>query len=150
MSEATNKPPIWFWIIAITLLLWGMMGLFVFYDFVVSTPESMAKYVEAGTYSQAYANHLLATPAWVTAVFALAVLTGALGALCLVLRRTLSLPLYVASLLFIIVLHGNTFLIAKAHKLMSSGQIGMEGVVFSLGVLAVWISRKARNNNWLK
>ena len=40
-----------------------------------------AKYVASGTYSQAYADYLLGTPAWSTAVFALAVCSGALGAL---------------------------------------------------------------------
>ena len=150
MAEATNKPPIWFWIIAIILLLWGMMGIYVYYDYVTSTPESMAIYVETGTYSQAYADHLLAEPAWSTAVFALAVCSGILGAICLVLRRTLAVPLYMFSLLFVTISIGKMFLLDKLHNLMSGGQIGMEAVVFGLGVLAVWISRKAKNNNWIK
>ena len=150
MSETTSKPPIWFWVIAVILALWGLMGLYVYYDFVTSTPESMAKYVEAGTYTRAYADSLLETPAWSTAVFALAVCSGALGALSLILRKSWSVPLYMASLLFVIISLGNMFLLDKVHKLMSGGQIGMEGVVFCLGVLAVWVSRKAKKENWLK
>lgn len=149
MTETTSKPPIWFWILAIILLLWGMMGMYVYYDFATSSPESMAKYVAAGTYSQAYANYLLAEPAWSTAVFALAVCTGILGALCLVLRRNWAVPLYMLSLLFIIISLSKMFLLDKVHNLMSGGQIGMEGVVFCLGVLAVWISKKAKNEDWL-
>ena len=150
MTELTNKPAIWFWVIAIILALWGLMGLWVYYDFVISTPETMAKYVASGTYSQAYADYLLGTPAWSTAVFALAVCSGALGALCLVLRRTWAVFLYMLSLLFITISLGNMFLVDKVHTVMSNGQIGMEAVVFSLGLLAVWVSKKAKNKTWLK
>ena len=150
MSETTNKPPIWFWILTVILLLWGMIGMYVYYGFVTSTPESMSKYVTTGTYSQAYANYLLAEPAWSTAVFALAVCTGILGALCLILRRAWAVPLYTLSLLFIIISLSKMFLLDKVHNLMSSGQVGMEGIVFCLGILAVWISRKAKKENWLK
>ncbi len=150
MTETSNKPPRWFWILTVILLLWGMMGMYVYYDFVTSSPESMAKYVTAGTYSQAYADYLLAEPTWSAAVFALAVSTGILGALCMVLRRAWAVPLYMLSLLFIIISLSKMFILDKAHNLMSGGQIGMEGVVFSLGVLAVWVSRKAKNENWLR
>lgn len=151
MTETnTVKPPIWFWVIVAILVLWGMMGMYVYYDYVTSTPESMAKYVTDGTYSQAYVDYFLSSPAWATAVFALAVFSGALGALCLLLRRNWAVPLYMISLFFVVISIGNMFIIDKAHKLMSGGQIGMEGVVFCLAVLAVWISRKAKNSNWLK
>jgi len=150
MGETTNKLPIWFWILTVILLLWGMMGMFVYYDFVTSTPESMAKYVADGTYSQAYADYLLATPTWSTAVFAIAVSSGILGAISLVFRRNWAVPLYMISLLFIVISLFDMFVLDKVHKLMSTGQVGMEGVVLGLGILAVWISRTAKNKHWLK
>jgi len=123
--------------------------MYVYYDFVISTPESMGKYVTDGTYSQAYADYLLATPAWATAVFALAVFSGALGALLLVLRRKWAFPLYGFSLLMISISFGKSFIIDKAQTRMSGGQIGMEVVVFLLGVLGIWIAHTAKNKNWL-
>jgi hypothetical protein len=149
MTDTTNTPPIWFWILTVILLLWGMMGMYVYYDFVTSTPESMAKYIEAGTYSQAYADYLLAEPTWSAAVFALAVTSGFLGAVSLLLRRSWAAPLYMLSLLFISISLGKMFLLDKAHTMMSGGQVGMEGIVFLLGVLAVWVSRTANNKDWL-
>ncbi len=149
MAETTNKPPIWYWIIAVILLVWGLMGIWIFYDFISTTPESMAKYVADGAFSQAYADHLMSTPAWATAVFALAVFTGALGALCLVLRRAWSVPLYMLSLLFIVISLINTFLITKAHKLMGTGQIAMEMLVLVLGGFALWFAITAKRKNWL-
>jgi len=149
MSDTTNKPPIWYWIITVILLLWGLMGVWIFYDFIASTPETMAKYVADGAFSQAYADHLMSTPAWATAVFGLAVFTGALGALCLLMRRTWSVPLYMLSLLFIVISHINTFAMAKAHKIMAGGQIGMEMVVLALGLFALWFALTAKRKNWL-
>lgn len=150
METKDNALPIWFWVLAVILLLWGLMGAWVYYDFAVSTPESMAKYVADGVYTQEYADSLLNTPAWHTAVFAIAVFSGLLGALCLVLRRAWAVPLYMISLLCVIISLFFMFVIAKSHTMMSGGQIGMEGVVFALGVLGVWFARKAKANGWLK
>ena len=149
MSETTNKPPIWYWIVTVILLLWGLMGIWVFYDFISSTPQSMAKYVTDGAISQAYADHLMSIPAWATAVFAVAVFTGGLGALCLLMRRTWSVSLYMLSLLFIVISHINTFVMAKAHKLMGGGQIGMEMLVLVFGLFALWFAVTAKRKSWL-
>ncbi len=103
MTEVNdNKLPIWFWICTIILVLWALMGMFVYYDFATTTSEKMAKYIANGVYSQGYADSLAAAPAWSTAVFALAVFTSALGALGLVLRKHWAALLYTVSLVFVI------------------------------------------------
>ena len=57
MTEVNdNKLPIWFWICTIILVLWALMGMFVYYDFVTTTSEKMAKYIADGVYSQGYAD----------------------------------------------------------------------------------------------
>lgn len=150
MEANDNKLPVWFWVITGFLVLWGLMGVWVYYDFATSTPESMAKYIADGVYTQAYADSLLNTPVWHTAIFAMAVLSGLLGALCLVLRRVWAVPLYVISLLCIVISFFYMFVVVKSHTMMSGGQIGMEGVVFALGILGVWFSRMAKAKRWLR
>lgn len=151
MTEVNgNKLPIWFWICTIILVLWGLMGMYVYYDFVTMTPETIADYVSSGSFTQAYADSLANTPMWATSAFALAVFTGALGALCLLLRKRWAALLYTASLIFIVISLADMFLIRKLHTMMSGGQIGMEGVVLLLGLFAFWFARKGKANGWLK
>lgn len=145
-----NKLPVWFWICTIILVIWGLVGMYVYYDFVTATPEKMAKYVTDGMYTQAYVDSLANTPAWATAVFALAVFTGALGALMLLLRKQLAVLLYMLSLIFIVISLADMFILRKVHTTMNSGQIGMECVVLLLGVFAFWFSRKSKSNGWIK
>ena len=123
--------------------------MYVYYDFVTTTPETLAKYVADGELSQGYVDGLMNTPTWATAVFALAVFTGALGALCLVLRKSWALIFYALSLLFILLSFVDMFIIRKLHVDMTSAQIGMEGVVLLLGIFAFWFSRKSKSNGWL-
>ena len=149
-SENDNKLPIWFWICTMILALWGLMGMYVYYDFVTMTPETIADYVSSGNYTQAYADSLANTPMWATSVFALAVFTGALGALCLLLRKHWATLFYTLSLVFVVISLVHMFLLEKVHTMMSGGQIGMEGVVLLLGLFAFWFSRKSKANGWLK
>ncbi len=145
-----NNVPIWFWICAVILALWGLMGMYVYYDFVTTTPEKMAKHVMDGMYTQGYADSLENTPAWATAVFALAVFIGAFGALMLLMRKRVAPIMYMFSLIFIIMSLTDMFVLRKVHTMMSGGQIGMEAVVLLLGIFAVWFSRKSKAHGWLK
>ncbi len=145
-----NKPGKLYWIVTGVLVLWGLMGLWVFYDFMTATPESLAKYVEKGTYTQAYVDYYNGFPMWHTVVFGIAIFSGALGALSLVLRRAWAAPLYALSLLMVTLSTFATFAIDKAHTMMSGGQIAMSGVVVALGILALWFSKTSKARAWLK
>lgn len=152
MADADGSAPgKLYWIITGVLVLWGLMGLWVLYDFINATPESMAEYVKKGAFTQDYADYYLnGSKTWQTAVFTIAVISGALGALCLVLRRAWAVPLYVLSLLMIIASLFGMFVIDKAHAVMSGGQIAMEVVVLALGLFSVWFARKKKAKGWLK
>ncbi len=76
------KPPVLFWIISVIALLWNLMGCFqwfVEYNF-WKNPASRDVLPEAmrGLYDQ--------TPAWTYVVFALAVITGVLGCIGLLME----------------------------------------------------------------
>lgn len=150
-ATTERKPGKLYWIITGLLVLWGLMGLWVFYDFTAATPESMAKYVADGTYTQAYADYYTSgSPLWHTVVFAIAVISGALGALGLLLCRAWAVPLYIVSLLCIIISLFSMFGLDKLHTVMSGGQIAMQGVVLALGLFSAWFARKKKAKGWLK
>ena len=145
MSETSgSKPPTLFWVISAGLMIWALIGVMVYIGSVSATPENMAEYVSSGEFTQEYVDYVLGQPAWATAVFALAVFSGLLGAICLLLRKAWAVPLYIASLAFIIISMIKGFLLDGAASVMTGGQIGMEVVVVLLGIFAVWFSRKKK------
>jgi hypothetical protein len=87
----TNKPGIAFWIISVIALIWNLMGVnaYLMQAFRVEsaleemTPEQLAL--------------LDTTPAWVTALFAIAVFAGALGCIALLMRKKMAVLLLTVS-----------------------------------------------------
>ncbi|PHR57440.1 MAG: hypothetical protein COA43_12140 [Robiginitomaculum sp.] len=151
MSEhIVNKPSVWFWVLTVILALWALMGLWVFYDFMTTTPEKMAKYVVDGTYTQAYVEYYNDFPIWHTVVFGIAIFSSAFGALGLVLRRAWAAPLFTLSLVCVVISTFATHAIDKAHTMMSTGQTAMSGVVLGLAILAFWHAKKSKAKGWLK
>ena len=85
----TNTIPSWFKAVAITALIWNLLGVVAFVLQMMITPEILAELPAA---EQAlYAN----IPSWVTAAFAVAVFSGVLGSLFLLMKKSISTPLLV-------------------------------------------------------
>ena len=92
MTEA-NKPNTAFWIVGVIALIWNGMGVMSYLGSVYMTEEMRAAYT---------AEQLAvmdSAPAWLTGVYALAVFLGLLGALLLLLKRKLAVPVFGISLL---------------------------------------------------
>ena len=101
MNDASAKPPTWFWIMSILILLWGAMGVFAFYTDVTMSEEMLAAMDD-------YDRRMyLGRPAWFATVYGLAtwggflggvallavVMVGTIGRPRLVRRRLLCLPI---------------------------------------------------------
>lgn len=71
--NSTQKPPIWFWIVAIIGLIWNGMGVNHYLQQAYNT-ESFRN-----MYTQEQLDIAANTPSWVTAAFAIAVFAGFLG-----------------------------------------------------------------------
>lgn len=96
--------PRFFFVIAVILLLWNLMGVVAFVGEYTMDLDALAKTDPVG------ARIFTAMPGWLWVVFALAVGSGTLGALALLLRRSAAVPLFVISLAAVIVQFGYTFL----------------------------------------
>lgn len=96
--------PRFFFVIAVILLLWNLMGVVAFVGEYTMDLDALAKTDPVG------ARIFAAMPGWLWVVFALAVGSGTLGALALLLRRSAAVPLFVISLAAVIVQFGYTFL----------------------------------------
>ena len=87
MTILKNKPAVWFWIIAVMLLLWNIMGLIAFLAEAL-TPELITE-----TFNQQQMDMYRNRPVWYMYNFALAVFTGTFSCIMLLARRKFAVTL---------------------------------------------------------
>ncbi len=128
-----------FWVIGAITLIWNVMGAI---NFIVQmNPESLAAYRETER------AIIEGRPAWATAGFAIAVFGGALGSVLLLLRKSISIYLFVASLLGVIA--------AQVHTLSIDVDFGLGeilGIILMPLLVAgflIWYAKQAQSKRWL-
>lgn len=145
MSTASVSPrPGWFRVAAILFLLWNLFGIFMFYSQYTMSPDQIAALPQA---QQTLWNNM---PSWMWIVYGVAVFSGALGALMLVLNKRLALPLFVVSLIAIVVQFAQVFLPGGALELMGPAMaLPMPACITAVALLQVWVTRKAIARGWI-
>lgn len=144
MSESTSQLcPRWYWIVAGVGLVWNLMGVMAYIAQVTMTPEAMAELPEA--------ERLLyeATPAWANGAFAIAVFGGALGCLALLLKKVWAVPLFIISLLGILVQMFYAFFMSNSFEVFGPGSAIMPGMVILIAIYLVWFARMAKTRGWI-
>jgi hypothetical protein len=141
----TNKPKLWFWIIAVFAVLWNAYGVAAYLLTAYKVESAMAAFTEEQL------ELVNAQPAWLTGVFALAVFSGLLGSIFLLLRRKFAIFLFGLSLLCVLIQ-----MIAEWLTTPKIEVFGVpEGVVLPLVIIIVAIflyyySKGAKQKGWLK
>lgn len=138
------KPPLWFWIAGVVLLLWGLMGVVFFQMDVAMTSADLAKL-------DPYDRQLYASrPSWLIATYGVAVWAGLLGSVLLLLRRSWARSLYLLSLVAIVVLFGfelgTTDLIAHKGFLEAAG---FPIVIALIAAFEILLATRARRRGWI-
>ena len=143
MTTTTNKPPIWFWIVSVLTLVWNAMG--------VHGYLSQAYQTEAFTsaYTAEQLDVINGMPAWYTALFAIAVFSGTLGCLFLLLRKKFAKLLLVLSFLTATVMMVYFLFIADLKGVDFSANKIMAYVVIAIAAFLVWFSRKSHAKGWI-
>ncbi len=143
-DQTTTKPPVWFWIVSVVALLWNGMG--------VNNYIQQA-YRTEGFIAQVTPEQLAiieTRPAWATAAFAIAVFSGLLGSLLLLLRKRFASPLLIISFITALLTQIWWFMTdGPSISDQASGAI-IPIVVVLFALLLVWMARKGVTKTWLK
>lgn len=146
MAGQRSPVPLWFTIVAVVLLLWGVMGCWAWFQ--QFRLGSAAWGPDITDWDRAFYASL---PGWYVWVYGVAVGAGFAGAVSLLIRSLLAIPLFVVSLIAVIVMFGWTFvatdLIAHKGVLVATG---FPIFVALIAALQVWLSRMARTRGWLR
>jgi len=140
MTNSTNKPPIWFWILSVIALIWNGLGVMAYLTRAFMTDEMIAELP-----TEAQAEFLVEYPAWYTAAFALAVFCGALGCLALIIKKKWAYPLLVISALGAIVQHIYLFMNVD----MDGAAMVMPILVIGVCIFLIWFAKNAISKHWI-
>lgn len=140
---ARNAAPGWFTIAAVVLLLWNLLGAYACIQQFRLGPEAMGPATD-------YDRRLYASmPGWYDWCFAFAEATGVAGAVALLANRAVAVPLFVLSLIGVVVQFGYLF--------ATSDIIAVKGVwttyfplfIAVVGLLQIWLASRARARGWI-
>ena len=142
MSDSPNKPHISFWLIGVLALLWNLMTAINFVgqtnaEFIASMPESHQAIIEG-------------RPLWGTLAFAIAAFGGLAGGVLLLLRKGISLYLFLASLLGVMVQMFPNLKLAGEIQ-FGPGELFMMMVMpLVVAAFLTWYANQTKTKGWLK
>lgn len=141
MSDQT-KPNIVYWIIGVVATLWNGFGIFNSYlEYGFKTkPETR---VNLGELAEVYGPYYDASPMWLYYLFFIAVITGTIGSIGLLLRKKWATPVLLLSLIAVIIQMGYTIFFSNWIEMM-----GSEGYLFPAGItlfsaFLYWYAKKS-------
>lgn len=137
------RPPAWFWVLAVLGLAWEAFGVFTYLMHVGMFASDAATMPEA---ERALVENI---PTWVTAAYAIAVFSGLLGALGLVLRKRWARSLLWLSLIAIVVQFGWWILLSGALETMGPSMLVMPAIVTVVAIVLVWLANTGVRRGWL-
>lgn len=144
MVRFRNKAPTWFWVLAVVLALWGVMGIVAFYKDVMTTPAQLAAMSD-------YDRTLLASrPSWFLWLYGAAVWSGLFAAIALLWRSTVARSLAAVSLVLIVVMFG--YILAKTDLIAVKGFFGAAAFPILIAVIAgfqLWLAGLAIRRGWI-
>lgn len=137
------SPPKWFWVVSGLALVWNLMGVAAFVAQVTMSSEAMA------ALPQAQQDLYSSTPGWATAAFAVAVFAGLLGCVALLMRKAIAAPLFVASLLGVVVQSTHTFFMSNAMEAIGPSAAAIPLTVFLASIALLFMARRSQRNGWI-
>jgi len=144
MNEKSKiKPPVWFWIVSVVAFIWNGMGVNMYLQQAYQTDWFKANYTAE------ILEMVNNTPSWVTAAYAIAVFTGLLGSIGLLLRKKWAKSLFLVSLIGAVLSNIYHILMSRAIELLGSEALVMPILVIVIGIFFIWFSNKGMSKKWL-
>lgn len=140
----TSKVPTTFWVIAAIAILWNIMGVFAFATDIMMSPETLA------TLSPEQQELYASNPAWMKIVYGIATITGLLGAIGLIMRKSWASKLFLVSLIAVILQMGYTIFATNAREVLGNNQALMFPIIVILIAAFLWFyARKGERRGWI-
>ncbi|KQM63484.1 hypothetical protein ASE75_12620 [Sphingomonas sp. Leaf17] len=133
----------WFRVVAVALLVWGLAGCFACIQQFRLGAGAMGS---PSAYDRALYDAL---PVWYNAVYAVAVGCGVLGAAALLGRSVLARPLFALSSLGVAVQFGWLFATTDILAVKGVGTAIFPAVILGIAIFGWWLAGYARRRRWI-
>ena len=143
-TNGIKKPPVWFWVVSSLALLWNLVGVL---SYLNATLNQVAM-LEAMTQEQR--ELFEGIPAWATAAFAIAVFSGAIASIGLLVRKKWAYPLFVVSLVAAVLQFINWLFLQNAGAVYGGQAYVMPILVIIIGLFLIFFAKKAKQKGWLR
>ena len=142
-SEA--KVRTWYWVVSVLALLWMLVGIAAFAMDLMMDEAAMATFTDAQR--QLYESR----PQWLLIIYAVATISGLIGAIGLLMRKAWAVPALLASLIAIVLQFGYTLFGLNAIEILGAAEaVPFPLVILLIGAAVFWFSTKAKANGWLR
>jgi len=137
-----TKPAVWFWIVAVILLLWNLMGLAAF------LVEGFAPEMLTESFNDEQLAMYNDRPTWYMYNFAVAVFAGTLSCVLLLARKKFAVTLAILSLLAVLISTGYTVYSGALDLVGMSDKI-LFYLVLVFDVVLVLFAMSAAKKRWI-
>ncbi|WP_272148710.1 hypothetical protein [Tenacibaculum aiptasiae] len=134
----SNKPKKRFWVIAVISLLWNGMGVNQYLQQAYNTDAFKAMFPD-----EKIMEMIQSTPSWAMAAFALAVFGGLIGSIFLLLRRKLAKPMFLISLVAIVIQMFYNLFMSGAMEVYGPGAVIMPIMVIGFALFILWYTKRS-------
>jgi hypothetical protein len=142
-DELNSKPPVSYYVIAGVFLVWNLIGLMFYYMQVTMTPEVMV-----ANFTPDQIDFMNSEPAWATAAYATAVNAGVIGAILLLLRKSLARPLFMLSFVAVLLQDLNAFILTDAIAVWGTSGLYLPALVIVICITEIWYSSSVANRHY--
>lgn len=136
--SSSNNPRVYFWVVSLIALIWNGLGA---YSFAVQALSTAEQFNEFSDTDEILAAHF---PTWYLSVFGIAVFSGFLGSVFLLLRKRWAYSLFTIALIA-----------TGIQQFYVLTEVNPRDIFLSLSslviaVFLVWFSRRAIAKTWLQ
>lgn len=135
--------PLWYWIVSAVLLIWNMIGAAACYGQMTASPAKVAALPDDQR------DAWLAMPATAKIAYVVAVGAGLLGTVALLLRSVAAGPLFIASLVGVIVQFGWFFAVYKGLSKLGISSMAFPAFIALVAIGQIVFACSAKAQGWL-
>lgn len=130
MNEQDNTAtPLSLWLIGGAALIWNLFGMMIYVMTVSATPDQLAS-----QYSESEIAFMQSVPAWATSANAIAVTAGVIGSVLLLMRKSQALPVFIVSLLALVVQNLHSFVVTDVVSVFGMVPLYIAATVFVVAI----------------
>jgi len=145
-DELESNIPMTHWLIAGAGLIWNLFGFMIYLSSVRATPELLL----SQGFSAEQISFLESVPAWATSANAIAVTTGVLACIFLLLRKAIALPLFYASLVAVLVQDLYAYVLRDSVAVFGMLPVYIQTTVLTIAVLLILYTLRAKKRGLLR